>query len=138
MELISDQKYQAIRSTLERRPDAVAITVIELWEHLASTLVPIIGEGGFQSLFSRSYRLTSVSYPWMVTSHPWENLASGFPDLKLSFSERDISQINDASIFLFITFIDILSTLIGDLLATSIVRSAWGDDVFKITGEEPT
>ena len=138
MDLISDQRNQVIRRAVSRKPDAVAATSGLLWERLASELVPIIGEGGFQSLYARSLRLTGVAFPWMMNGHPWKHLDTGFSDLKLSFPEQDLDQVNEASVFQLTTFVDILAVLIGELLATSILHSAWGEDALNITGEEPS
>ncbi|PUA18910.1 hypothetical protein C7W93_03060 [Glaciimonas sp. PCH181] len=119
-----------------QRPEAVLETTVYLWERLASELTSIIGEGGFQSLYSRSVHLTSASFPWMVLSHPWQRTDSRFVDLKVSFEDRSFTETSEASIALLVTFIDILAVLIGELLTTSILRSAWGDDALDIAGKE--
>jgi hypothetical protein len=110
-----------------RRPETVVEVSIDLWERLASELTSIIGEGGFQSLYTRSAHLTCVTFPWMVLSHPWQR--TRFSDLKISLEGRDITEASEASITLLTTFVDILALLIGELLTTNILRSAWGDDV---------
>ena len=119
-----------------QRPEAVLETTVYLWERLASELTSIIGEGGFQSLYSRSVHLTSAGFPWMVLSHPWQRTDSRFADLKVSFEGRSFTETSEASIALLVTFIDILAVLIGELLTTSILRSAWGDDALDIAGKE--
>jgi len=119
-----------------QRPEAILDVTVNLWEQLASELISIIGEGGFQSLYSRSVHLTNVSFPWMVLSHPWQRTDSRFANLKISFEGRDFSEISEASIALLDTFIDILALLIGELLTTSILRSAWGNDALDIAGKE--
>lgn len=119
-----------------QRPEAAIDLTIILWERLASELISIIGEGGFQSLYSRSVHLTRAKFPWMVLSHPWQRTDSRFPDLRISFEGREFTEVSEASIALLITFIDILAVLIGELLTTSILSSAWGDDVLDIAGKE--
>ena len=136
MATINTQRHQMIRQAVLQRPGAVVDVTIELWERLALQLIAIIGEGGFQSLYARSLRLNSVAFPWMVLSHPWQRTDSRFPDLRISFEGRDSTEISEASIALLITFIDILAILIGELLTTSILRSAWGDDDLNIAGKE--
>lgn len=121
-----------------QRPEAMLDVTISLWERLASELISIIGEGGFQSLYSRSVHITRVTFPWIVPSHPWQRTDSRFEDLKISFERQDfteVSEASEASITLLITFIDILALLIGELLTTSILGSAWGDDAL-IAGKE--
>lgn len=119
-----------------QRPEAGLDVVIHLWERLASELISIIGEGGFQSLYSRSVHLTNVTFPWLMLSHPSQQADSRFAGLKISLEGRDFTEASEASIALLTTFIDILALLIGEPLTTSILRSAWGDGAFDIAGKE--
>ena len=119
-----------------RRPEAVVGVTIDLWERLAAELIAIIGEGGFQSLYARSVHLASAIFPWMVLSHPWQQTDSRFADLKKSLEAREFEEASEASIALLTTFVDILALLIGEHLTTSILHSAWGDDVVDIAGKE--
>jgi hypothetical protein len=119
-----------------QRPEAGLDVTIHLWERLASELISIIGEGGFQSLYSRSIHLTNVTFPWLVLSHSSQQTDSRFAGLKISLEGRDFTEASEASIALLITFIDILALLIGEPLTTSILRSAWDDGAFDIVGKE--
>lgn len=115
-----------------QRPEALQETTVRLWERLAAELISIIGDGGFQSLYSRSVHLVSKTFPWMVQIHPWQRTDSRFEDLKIGFTGRDAAEAGEASIALLITFVDLLATLIGEHLTNSIVRAAWGDDALDI------
>lgn len=125
-----------IRSAVMRRPDAIPEVTLDLWERLAAELIGIIGEGGFQSLYSRSVYLTNATFPWMVLIHPWQSTASRFEGLSISFEGRNSSEIAEASITLLITFIDILASLIGESLTTGILRSAWGIGTSEAAAKE--
>jgi hypothetical protein len=132
------QPHQMIRRAITRRPDAIPGVTIDLWERLASQLISIIGEGGFDSLYSRSVHLTNATFPWLAVSHPppAQQTDSRFAGLKTSLEGRDFTEASEASITLFITFIDILALLIGEHLTTSILHSAWGDDALDIAVKE--
>lgn len=119
-----------------QRPDAILEVTISLWKRLAFELVSIIGEGGFQSLYSRSTHLTSLTYPWVALSQVIRPTDTGFSDLQIFFKGQDSTQASDASIALLVTFIDILIDLIGEHLTTSILRSAWGSDAVDIAVKE--
>lgn len=75
-----------------QRPEAIADASTYLWERPASELISIIGEGGFQSLYSRSIHLCSVAYPWMTLDHPLPleipQNTSRFAGLKISLEGR--------------------------------------------------
>jgi hypothetical protein len=103
-----------IRSTVTRRPEVIVDLSLLLWERLAAELISIIGESGFQSLYSRSVRLTNTRFPWLAISRASETDAP-FAGLKAS----------EASIAVLVTFIDTLSVLIGDVVTNSVLHSAW-------------
>ncbi len=119
-----------------QRPQAIAGVSIRLWEMLAGELVSIIGEGGFQSLYKRSIHLNSEAFPWMVAAVPSQQADSRFAELKTCLDAQDATEAGEASTALLITFIDILALLIGELLTSSILRSAWGDDALDTVAKE--
>ncbi|WP_304778577.1 hypothetical protein [Herminiimonas sp.] len=136
MTTIGPQRDQMIRNAVMRRPEAIADVSVDLWEKLACGLISIIGEGGFQSLYKRSLHLTSATFPWME-SHPSSlQKDTGFADLKICLAEQDPTVAGEASTALLITFIDILALLIGELLMSSILRLAWGDDALDTVVKE--
>jgi hypothetical protein len=136
MAIIDEQRHQKIKRIIMQRPDAVGSVTLQLWESLAHELASIIGEGGFQSLYARSIHLARVSFPWIDISPSPMPTAPGFANLKNCLEERDSGAACEASIVLLNIFIDILIVLIGELLTTSILRSAWGDDAMNIAGTE--
>lgn len=119
-----------------QRPEAAVNITIDLWERLASELISIIGEGGFQALYSRSIHLAGATFPRLVSSHPPQQTDSRFAGLRMSFEGRESTETSEASITLLITFTDILALLIGEPLTTNILCSAWGDDALDIAGKE--
>ncbi len=109
-----------------QRPDQVA-SAIGIWKKLAHQLIPIIGEGGFQSLYERSLYLTSITSPWIAEGHSLQTDFS-FANLKTSLKSRNSTEATETNIVLLLTFLDILASLIGNVLTESILRSTWGDD----------
>lgn len=119
-----------------QRPEAIVDVSIYLWERLAYELVSIIGEGGFQSLYKRSLHLASATFPWMDPNSSLPQNGSDFTGLKKCLAGQDATNAGEASIALLITFIDILALLIGELLTSSILRLAWGDDALDTVVKE--
>lgn len=136
MTTIVPQRDQMIRRAVMQRPDAVVEVSIKLWEKLAHELVSIIGQGGFQSLYKRSLHLTSVTFPWMEINSSLQQNGSGFAELKECLEGQDATNASEASAALLITFINILALLIGELLTSSILRMAWGDDALDTVVKE--
>ena len=129
-------RHQMIRRVVMRRPDALVDVTLRLWQGLASELTSIIGEGGFHSLHARSIHLVCVRFPWIVSGHSSKSADFAFAGLKICLEGRDFTEAGEASVALLNTFIDILIALIGELLTTSILRSAWGDDAVNMAGKE--
>lgn len=127
---IIDQRHDIVDKAVMQRPDALVDVTILLWERLAFELISIIGEEGFQSLYSRSGHLIIVAYPWLLLDYDSHSFVSRFAGLQMSLESRDFTEVGEASKALLITFVDILAMLIGDLLTTSILRSAWINDTF--------
>ena len=106
------------------------VTIL-LWEKLAVELISLIGDGGFQSVYLRSGALAATRYPWVALDTSLHQTDLRFAGLRSSLEGQDLRQAGEASIFLLSTFLDILTSLIGELLMTNLLHSAWGDDVFK-------
>ena len=120
-----------ISSAISRRPEAVVEVTVSLWEKLAVELVSLIGDGGFQSVYLRSGMLAAVRHPWIVLDSSPHHTDLQFVGLRRSLEGRDLSEAREASVVLLATFLDILTSLIGELLMTNLLHSAWGDDVFN-------
>ncbi|MDO8654460.1 MAG: hypothetical protein Q7R66_19995 [Undibacterium sp.] len=136
MATLKEQRHQTIKNAILRRPEAVVDVSIHLWQRLAVELISIIGADGFDSLFARSAHLNGVAFPWLLLSHSSQQSHARFTGLKISLESRESNEAIVASTALLITFIDILALLIGELLTTRILRSAWGDDTLDIAVKE--
>lgn len=110
-----------------QRPDQM-VSAIGIWERLAHQLISIIGDGGFQSLYERSLYLTGITSPWIAEGH-FSQTDFPFANLKTCLESRDATEASEANIVLLLTFLDILASLIGNVLTESILQSIWGDDV---------
>jgi hypothetical protein len=125
-------RHQIIRTAILHRPEATARVTAALWNPLATEITSIIGKGGFDSLYSRCIHLVAVKFPWLAASHSSQPFDSRFADLQTILEGRDAGEAGEASISLLITFLDILATLIGESLTSTILRSAWGEDALNI------
>ena len=101
---------------------------IVLWEQMAEQIIAIIGVGGFNSLYARNLFLFQSNFPWLAASALSLQADQRFAELKRSLEGQAPSVAIEANNRLLSTFTDILATLIGEELTSSILRSAWGDD----------
>ena len=118
-------RQQIIKSLMAQHPEKVVDAAINLWEQMTTQIISIVGEGGFNSLYVRSLFLTQSTFPWPP---PPPQADHRFTQLKASLEGQTPALASEANYLLLITFTDILATLIGEELTTSILRSAWGND----------
>lgn len=127
---------QFIQSLLARPAEPVAQASVDLWAQLSAQIISIIGEGGFNSLYTRTVDLTLSSYPWLAASGPLPQRGARFSDLKTSLQAQPPAQASAANAQLLITFTDILASLIGEQLTIRILQTAWGQNGQDKTGKE--
>ncbi len=124
----SPLRHQIIEGLMEPHAEQVVDAAILQWEKLAVQIISIIGESGFDALYTRSIFFAQSKFPWLaVASRPLQS-DDRFAGLRTSFEGQAPSHVREVNSLLLITFTDILSSLIGEQLTTRIVRSAWGSD----------
>lgn len=132
----SDQlRYQMIAQAVRGSPRGQADVSVLLWENLAAELSLIIGERGFESLYSRSLYRAGAEFAWLAP-HPPKAPVDAFRLLASRLKGREMAEAQAASAALLNIFTDTLILLIGELLTNSILRKAWGDDVVDHAGPE--
>jgi hypothetical protein len=116
-------RHQIINHFMAKPAENVLDAAVVLWEAVAVQIVSIVGIGGFNSLYARSIFLVQPAFPWLVADLPSDDR---FSALKKCAASQTPEQVSAANSLLLISFTDILATLIGELLTTRILRSAWG------------
>lgn len=99
-----------------------------LWQKLCDQLLPIIGEGGFSSLYARSLYLAHGVFDWLPADGASDTSEFRFAQVQSCLRGRDAYEASQASRMLLLKFITILASLIGSSLMNGILLSAWGDD----------
>lgn len=121
-------RHNIIKDRIAMNPEKVVDVAIRLWEQMATEIISIVGESGFNSLYSRSIFLTQSKFPWVGTSLKPPLTDQRFAELKIDFEGQTPAQASEANCLLLITFTDILASLIGEQLTTTILSSAWGNN----------
>jgi hypothetical protein len=128
MMALSDKHWhRMIQIAVLRDPARVPEASAVLWRDLAHHLTGIIGERGFDALYVRSLHQASVAYPWLAEPEQDQGAAT-YAQLQRRLQAQAMPAAGQASIALLCTFIDTLTLLIGELVTSSILRAAWGDD----------
>jgi hypothetical protein len=106
------------------------------WDQLATHLTPFIGEAGFCALYARAIRLAQPDFSWLTVMPSGQSRQVLFDAFRQNLQEADPAAAVQAHAKVLETFTTLLSTLIGEALATQILNSAWiGEPDGKNTGE---
>lgn len=136
MENSSLLRHRIINNLMAQHTENVADTAIILWEQMASQIILIVGQGGFNSLYARSLFLTQSTFPWLSANSTETQTEQWFTELKKSLEGQSPVQAREANSLLLMTFTDILASLIGEKLTISILHSSWGDNASDSPGKE--
>ena len=121
-------RHQLVKSLTATHTDHVAEAAIEVWTRMATPLISIVGEAGFNSLYSRSAYLTQMTFPWIPPCTLLTPMVQRLDELKVSLAGQTPALAREANSQLLITFTDILASLIGEDLTIGVLRLAWDDD----------
>ena len=136
METRDQLRHQLIEGLMAPHTENVADAAIDLWEQMATQIISIVGEDGFNSLYARSVFLAQPTYPWLAANSLSPQTEQRFAELKKHFEGQTPSQARAANSLLLLTFTGILAALIGEPLTTRILRTAWGNDASYSTSKE--
>ena len=129
-------RHQIVKSLMASHTEHVADAAIDLWMQMATPLISVIGEDGFNSLYSRSVYLTQMTFPWIPPCALLTPMDQRFAELKMSLAGQTPALAHEANSQLLITFTDILASLIGEELTIGILRLAWDDNVSSNAGKK--
>lgn len=129
-------RHRIIESLMARHAEKAADAAVNLWEQMATEVISIVGEGGFNSLYARSVFLSQTTFPWLAAGSLSSQTDRRFAELKTSLEAQTPAQAREANSLLLVNFTDILASLIGEKLTTVILRSAWGSDASDRAGKE--
>jgi hypothetical protein len=129
-------RHQLIKGLAAQHTEKVADAAVDLWVQIATQIVSIVGEGGFNSLYARSVFLAKAEFPWLAAISLPSRSEHRFAELKKILEGQSAMQAREANSLLLVTFTDILSSIIGEELTMSILHSAWGTAAPNGTGDE--
>jgi hypothetical protein len=117
--------HKWVLRAFSRQPDDIGAASLQLWENLARELISIIGEAGFESLYSRCVFLMQDEFSWLQLSRSSTQIGTRFSELKHQLNQQELALAERASRRLLDTFMRLLSGLIGDGLTRNILQVAW-------------
>jgi hypothetical protein len=113
-----------VGQTLSASLDDCAEVSIALLRSMAHSLVQIVGEQGTDLLLQRVVHRVASKHPWFQLASSTPRVDPGLAALRACFEKQEPVQLHAAIMLFFGTLIDILISLIGEHLTTSIFNSA--------------
>ncbi len=99
--------------------DGCATAASQLYDKIHARLAPLLGAAGVQALLARSARLTQDSFPFLAVA------ALDATKLRSRLQQQEPAVAMEAAVALFVTFLALITTFIGDRLTSQVLRSAW-------------
>lgn len=132
------QPQQIIASLMAQQPENIADAAMGHWEKLADEIISVVGEAGFASLYERSVHLAQSTFSWLPPgfSPPQPPHSHRFAELGTRLADQTPAHARAAHSLLLSIFTDILASLIGEQLTSSILRAAWGNLASVTSGKE--
>lgn len=123
--------HTVVQMVLGSQPGTVVDATAVLWGRLLPELRLILGDGAFKPLYSRSLRLTSRNHAWLLLDKATPVDGDVMAQLATLLRSQPDAVARDASTALFVSFFELLASLIGDALTLRILSAAWGEWILK-------
>ena len=136
METNCSLRHNIIKNRIAVHPETVVDNAIGLWEQMATEIISLVGEIGFNSLYARTIYLTQSTFPWIAANSESLTIDQPLIVLRMNFDRETPEHVTETNTLMLITFTDILASLIGEQLTTTILSSAWGKDASAGTIKE--
>ncbi len=129
-------RHQLIKNLPQLQSGNIPEAAVLVWKQMANEIISIVGEGGFNTLYSRSLILSQSTYFWLESDPHAPQAGHPFEELRRSLERQTPEHAREANLLLLTTFTDILASLIGEQLTSSILRLAWRYDAADSAGKE--
>jgi len=117
---------------------AIAAAARRLSERLAQQLVPLIGDAGVAAIYTRSLHLIQRQFPGLAPVRATDEHDGLFACAQHFLEHQDSDVATEAAVAVLTTVGELLTSFIGEGLATRLLREAWPDDFAGDTTEETT
>lgn len=104
---------------------SVADAIVALWRDIELQLTPIIGPRGVAALHRRSLFLTAREHAWLAVGPDGATLANDLDALRSLLHQQDVDVAMTGGNALFLTFHDLLTSMVGPALTERLLRDVW-------------
>jgi hypothetical protein len=123
------------RSSQDADVATVAATARAAYDDLASVLVPLIGQAGFDAVTSRALYLGEREYPTVKAGGGTEETGT-FAPVSIWLMQQDAGVAMDAAATILAIVAQLLVTFIGEPLTMRLLRKGWPDGFPDVESEE--
>jgi|SRR5450432_700546 hypothetical protein len=115
------KRLLAVEGNSGDKAEECAAAAWRVYEKLNARLSSLLGSAGVQALFVRSAKLAQAEFACLAEVA----VPEGLTNLGACLQALEPAVATEAAATLFGTFIDLITTFIGERLAVMVLRSAW-------------
>jgi hypothetical protein len=117
----------------------IADAIGAMWSDIASALQPVLGHRGVTALFWRTLHLCATRHPWLTPLKTGSaEVATDLAEVTALFALQPPAVAMEAGSALFVTFRELLTTLIGIPLSERLLQAAWSTPSSAPPAQDPT
>jgi hypothetical protein len=134
-------RHQAFRRVLAQESGpgadapAIAAGARRLCEHIVQELTPLIGASGVAAVHARGVHLGQQEFPWLAAVHGLDQGDGFFTSLETCMAQQPPAVATDAAVKVLVAVVELLASLIGLGLTTSLLHEGWPTDFPRDTAE---
>lgn len=121
MQVERAKRLLAAEGARGRSSEECAAAAWRIYQKLDARLAPLLGPAGVQALFARSAKLAQADFGSLAEVAT----SDGMNKLGASLQALDPAQATEVAATLFATFLELMTTFIGERLTVLVLRSAW-------------
>jgi hypothetical protein len=121
MQVETAKRLLASEGNSGRSSEECAAAAWQVYEKLNARLAPLLGSPGVQMLFARSANLAQAKFESLTKV----TTLQGIEKLGACLQAFDPTDATEVAATLFGTFLDLITTFIGERLTVLVLRSAW-------------
>jgi hypothetical protein len=128
----------ANRAGADATPAQIADTMVEIWQEIDATLIPIIGHRGAVALYKRSLYLAGATHPWLAGIQESLQATIDLAPLRSSLARQSATAASAGATTLLQTFDHLLASLVGSSLTERLLRPVWANTSSGRTSQDPS
>ena len=116
----------------------IADAAVAVWDAIHRALSPVIGPRGSAALHHRTLHVARAAYPWLAEPYETSTEPGDFGALRATLAGQTAAEAAAAHDSMLQTFLDLLTTLIGESLTERLLQAVWAPPSSGLALQDPS